>query len=330
MPYDTLAAPASILLGLVLALALLSGCGGEEEPPPAPIEREKDWTPLVDGTKILERVRRICEIGPRPPGSDGIASARIEIAAQLSRAGIASKDIVEQRFTMPTPEPETDGETEFVNLIARLPGKSPQGIAIAAHYDSKLMPGFEFVGANDAASACAAVIEIARYLVDQEKESGEPAPWTTWFVFFDGEEAFKQDWNEAPGHHTYGSRYLAENLEGYPFVALILLDMIGTRDIILAEDTANSDPQLIGIFKETSREILGYNLLARPVPLVDDHLSFKNRVPAIDLIDHAFERSTWWHTAEDVVDLLSARSLEKVTTLVLHALPKVWERFRPR
>ena len=315
------------LVLLLLPLIFLCACGNESEPiPDAVQETEKEWTAIIPGEAILERTRRICEIGARPPGSEGIAQVRLEIKAQLAEVGIRAADVEDQVFTAKTPMPETDGSLEFVNIIAKIPGKSESGVMLAAHYDSKLLPSIDFVGANDAACAVAALIEIAGHLKKQVDASGETPEFTTWFVFFDGEESIKPGWEDAPSDNTYGSRHLASKLDVYPFTAMILLDMIGTENISLAEDTLNSDAGLVGLFQQLSRETFGHNILHRPTPVVDDHAPFKGKIPAIDLIEGQFEQTTWWHTAEDTIDRLSARSLGKVVTLVLKGLPEVEKR----
>ena len=68
-------------------------------------------------------------------------------------------------------------------MVGRLPGARP-AIVIAAHHDTKELPGF--VGANDGAAGTAAVMELARALRGIERPAGAPA---LRFVLFDGEEA---------------------------------------------------------------------------------------------------------------------------------------------
>ena len=55
---------------------------------------------------------------------------------------------------------------------------------LAAHYDTKDLPGF--VGANDGAGGTAAVLEIARALRRAKRPAGAPP---IRFVLFDGEES---------------------------------------------------------------------------------------------------------------------------------------------
>jgi len=337
---------------LFLASLLMVACGESIEegtrPAPPPL-KEKEWKSLVDGKAVLERTRRICALGPRTPGSKGAKAVRAEIEKQLRQAGFEWSQLKRQSFTAKTPDPDAtpdpndktdatfENETRFVNLIAILPGKRKEGIAIAAHYDSKIMDE-PFVGANDAASAVAGVIEVAAGLAREAKD--QPRENSIYFIFFDGEESFRDQWQDPD--NRYGSRHFAEEMKTkgdafeFPITGLILLDMIGSRNIVLADD-GNSDPALRQIFKQRALELFGVPLFRKPPGdvIVDDHVSFKGTpVRVIDLIDVHFTptsyddenyKEPWWHTRNDTLEILDARSLEKVLTLVLTALPEVEE-----
>ena len=59
---------------------------------------------------------------------------------------------------------------------------------------------------------------------------------------------------------------------------------------------------------------------ARP-KIEDDHLPFvKAGVPSVDIIDLEYPQ---WHTAEDTLDAVSARSLQVVGDVVVAALPQI-------
>ncbi|MSR75792.1 MAG: M28 family peptidase [Planctomycetes bacterium] len=308
----------SIMLMLLAAL-LLTACDGKAVPAPTPepAEQEKDWKTTVDGAAVLQRTKRILSWGPRVAGSKGSLGTRLEIKSMLAEVGIAAKDIIEQSFEAKTPNPPTQGKTTFTNIIARIPGRNTRGLALAAHYDSKHFEEFKFLGANDAASSVALVIELVKAEVVRAKTT--PRENTLWLLFFDGEEAYV-DWH-TNNDNTYGSREFVKHLAEYPVRGLVLVDMVGTKNILLADD-ANSSAHLKDILKRTSRDVLGYNLLARPFSAVDDHVPFRDaKVPCVDLIDHAFDTSTWWHTVHDTLENLDQRSLEKVGTMLAAALP---------
>jgi len=58
----------------------------------------------------------------------------------------------------------------MVNLVATIPGRRPERIALATHYDTKLFREFRFVGASDGASSTAAVLELGRVLKARQNE----------------------------------------------------------------------------------------------------------------------------------------------------------------
>ena len=58
----------------------------------------------------------------------------------------------------------------------------------------------------------------------------------------------------------------------------------------------------------------------------DDHMPFlRVGIPAVDIIDFEYggEDSPYWHTAEDTLDKISAKSLKIVGDVVLLSLPKI-------
>src|SRR5690242_7678209 len=130
--------------GLLLALAIAAQ--SVAAPPPR-----------FDSGRAWEHLRQLVALGPRPAGSPGIDQARTYIRRQLSGSGLTATD---QAWGQATPL----GAVHMVNLIARIPGASPNRLVIAAHYDTKRFREFPFVGANDGGSSAAFLIELARVL----------------------------------------------------------------------------------------------------------------------------------------------------------------------
>jgi Zn-dependent M28 family amino/carboxypeptidase len=264
----------------------------------------------------MEHVRAQVALGPRPPGSDAHRQCRQYIRRQLESYGYQVED---DAFTAKTPY----GPIEMHNLIAGKGEIKGDFIALATHFDTKLMEGIEFVGANDAGSSTGLVIELARVLANQE------TPLDYRFIFFDGEEAFIQ-WSTFDG--TYGSRHLARRWHrdgtAAKLRALILLDMVGDKDLDLLKD-ANSTPWLSELFQQTAAEI-GLQDIYAPIGMAveDDHIPFIDiGIPSIDLIDLNYgPNNSYWHTQQDTLDKITPQSLEKVGKLVLAALPKLQAR----
>jgi Zn-dependent M28 family amino/carboxypeptidase len=231
--------------------------------------------------------------------------------AQLKDAGA---QVEEDSFTASTPA----GHIPMTNIIAKYPGTESKIVMVTGHYDTKIEKGFRFVGANDGASSAALLLELARDL------HGRKHALTYWLVFFDGEEAVREEWVDPD--NTYGSRHMVQKLssdgELGRIQAMILVDMIGDADLAIHREK-NSTPALMDtVFAAAHR--LGYTKYFpdSPLDITDDHIPFVNAgVAAVDLIDLDYgPNNSYWHTAKDTVDHCSPQSLTIVGRVVLATL----------
>jgi Zn-dependent M28 family amino/carboxypeptidase len=106
--------------------------------------------------------------------------------------------------------------------------------------------------------------------------------------------------------------------------ALILLDLVGDRQLNFRRE-ANSTDWLVDIIWAAAKK-LGYSqyFLADETPIEDDHIHFlRAGVPAADIIDLDYPA---WHTAQDDLDAVSARSLQIVGDVVLESIPQIESR----
>ncbi len=264
----------------------------------------------LSGERAMEYVRVQVEFGPRPPGSPQSQECREYINRELRSFGYQVED---DAFTTQTPY----GSIQMHNLIARKGSGEKGVIALATHYDTKLMEGIHFIGANDAGSSTGLLLELARVLADSRD------PLDYWFLFLDGEEAFVE-WSTFDS--TYGSRHLAKRWkqEGIaPKIrALILLDMIGDKDLDIWYET-NSTKRLMDLVWDTAKEMGLESILSDiRAPVEDDHISFLDvGIPSVDIIDLNYgPRNSYHHTSEDTLDKVSPESMEKVGNLVLAVL----------
>jgi glutaminyl-peptide cyclotransferase len=269
-----------------------------------------------DSARAFAHLRALVAIGPRPPGSAGIQQARSYVTTQLKDLGLSP---IEQPFEAQTPL----GPMKMVNITVRLPGKRPERVIIGGHYDTKLFREFRFVGASDGGSSAAMLLELARVLKDRER------PLTIELVFFDGEEATLPDWTGTD--HTYGSRHYvaAARKDGSlsAITGMILLDMVGDRNLTIRKET-RSTPWMTAIIWDTARR-LGHQsvFLDESFPVEDDHAAFLDAgIPAVDVIDLDYAQ---WHTADDNLDAVSARSLQIVGDVIVESLPKIVARLHP-
>jgi Zn-dependent M28 family amino/carboxypeptidase len=269
--------------------------------------------PAFDSGRAWEHLRQMVAIGPRPSGSPAIEQTRKYIKEQLSAADLTA---TEQAWDEQTPI----DSVHMVNLIATIPGARKDRIVVAGHYDTKLYRQFRFVGASDGGSSAAFLLELARVLKTRKN------PLTIELLFLDGEEARLPEWHGTD--NTYGSRHyvtLAKRDGSLATLkALVLVDMIGDRDLRMRRDT-NSTPWLTDIlWREAKRQHLDDHFIADSTKIEDDHLPFLAAgVAAVDIIDLDYEA---WHTAADTLEAVSARSLQVVGDVVLGALPEIEKR----
>jgi glutaminyl-peptide cyclotransferase len=263
-----------------------------------------------DSTKAWEHLRQQVSMGPRPSGSAANQQNRDYITKTLAALGLKT---VEQAWTATTPI----GPIKMVNLIATIPGQRTERIVLASHFDTKLFREFRFVGASDGASSTAALLELARVL-----KARPQLPFTIELLFLDGEEA-TGEWKDPD--NTYGSRHYVELARKAGTLkslrALILLDMIGDRQLNIRRET-QSTPWLTDIIWNVAKR-LGHqaSFIAEEMPVEDDHVHFlKAGVPAVDIIDLDYPH---WHTAQDSIENVSARSLQVVGDVVVAALPEI-------
>ena len=302
----------------VLALMLLAcGADAQNRRTPAPSDAPSQARTIAataplkfNSDRAWIDLERQVAFGPRPAGSPALAQTRQYIEMQLKAIDVPYR---EQTFDAMTPA----GVIRMTNVIATIPGRRSERIAIATHYDTKRFAEFKFLGASDAASSTAAVLELARVLTNRRNE------FTIELLFLDGEEAVNTEWRDPD--NTYGSKYYVKAAKEAGTLsslkALILLDMIGDRDLDIRPDS-NSARWLNAIVWGSAAR-LGYSstFIPEPFTVEDDHLPFVEAgVQSIDIIDLDYPQ---WHTAQDDLDHVSARSLQTVGDVVLDALPEI-------
>ena len=311
------------LLPLVLGIALC-GCAQNDAPretPAAPRAQAAapltaaSWpqvtAPKLNADRTFQYAKELCAMGPRPVA--GAAHKKMEdyIVGHLGGAQVED-DRFEQK--------SAQGTYPLRNIVAKFSGTKDGVIVLASHYDTKMIPGF--VGANDGASSTALLLGIADQLRASMK-NGKREGYSVWLAFFDGEEAFGANINDADG--LYGSKHLAQKWQqdgtAKKVKAFILADMIGDKDLDVLRD-ANSAPALLDLIAAAAGQ-LGYqsHFFQETEQMIDDHIAFKDAgVPVADLIDFNYGyQNAFWHTTEDTVDKLSPRSLEIVGNVMLQA-----------
>ena len=287
----------ALLSGLLLAITVVNGMAVD-----------------FSGASALEFTRKAVSFGPRPPASQANKNEQAWINRELQHLGKCQ--VTEDAFSAQTPL----GPMPMKNIIAKFSGTSGRAIVITGHFDTKMFPGRNFVGANDGGASAGLLLEMAR-VINTRSYSDD-----IYLVWFDGEEAIGE-WSATDGLH--GSRHLAKKWSADGTLsrikALVNVDMIGDKDLGIMQVT-NSSPQLLRLVWQIAKE-LGYAqyFLDYAASIEDDHLPFiQQGVNALDLIDFDYgPGNRYWHTDQDTMDKLSAHSFEVVGNVLMELIRRL-------
>ncbi|MCQ2364577.1 MAG: M28 family metallopeptidase [Akkermansia sp.] len=304
----------NVFAALLLGLAALCSCEDKPAPPPAPVQQEQPAAftdaPSFSGDNAYLHTAALCELGPRPSGSEAYARQLGYLETRLTAAGW---QVARDSFSAPNGVP-------MCNLRARFgEGNHTRPVLVSCHIDTKRLPGF--IGADDGASGAGAMLELARVLTAQHPQLAEQVE----FIFLDGEESFGAHMTEQDG--LYGSRHdvarrsAARELPRYQ----INLDMVGGADCAIAVPAYDTSDKMLAQY---AKAILAENLsdsrwTVVPASYRDDHRPYLEAgVDALNLIAD-FRGSTWWHKSGDTMARISSRPLSETGRLCLRLLAQL-------
>lgn len=317
----------AVLVLLVAGLGLAAAFRGQRpeartkmDDPPAAL------TPSpINGPRAFGYLKQICELGPRPAGSEANTKQRQFVAEHFRKLGAVVK---EQPFN--ARDPLSGEPVKMVNLIGSWFPDRKERILITAHYDTRPHPDREpdprrrndpFLGANDGASGVALMMEIAHHLKEL------PTEWGVDLVLLDGEELVY----DRVGEYFLGSKVFARayrsarrsGKQKWSYAGGILLDMVGGKSLDLPREPYSQQfaGRLLGEVWEVAHQ-LGEKAF-RDAPgqaVLDDHLALNDGgIPTIDIIDFSYPQ---WHTASDTPEHCDPASLESVGRVITAWLAK--------
>ena len=279
---------ACLLAGAALAACGGGGAGAAAEPAAG----------RFDARRAFADLRAQVARGPRPAGSEASRALAERLRTRLPRG----------RF-----EAVPGG---LRNVVGVLPGRG-RPVLVGAHYDTKDIPGF--VGANDGAGGVATVLELSRAL----RRGRRACEREIRFLMFDGEEspagspdsAFLRD--GLRGSKAYAAAHADE------LAAVVVVDFVADKDLSIPRE-AGSDERLWRLLRGSARHVGTIDAFPAGTTrgrILDDHTPFADRgVPAIDLIDFDYPP---FHTPEDTLDKVSARSLDRAGEALVEMLRRV-------
>lgn len=248
------------------------------------------------GSAALADIVALAKIGVRQGGSENERLGAELIASRLRSMGY---DPEIREFALP------NGKTSR-NVVARAKGDSSRVILLGAHMDSKRPSP----GANDNASGCAALLEIARNVAGRQHYA------TIEYVFFGNEEMIDSN----PDHHHYGSRHFAKTLspaELKAIDAMISIDMIGTGSTMVSR-TMGIGPRTLSNLLVRRAKAAGVQLSYLRDPSVagwSDHEPFERLGIPVSWIE--WRNDPNYHTARDTADRVIKSRLKRAGQLAL-------------
>ena len=217
--------------------------------------------------------------------------------------------------------------TECQNVLFKLNENKSNIVILGAHYDSRAKATKDPVianrnnpvpGANDGASGCAVLIELAKvFYIEREKLSCQ-----IWFLFFDAEDQGRDnaygidewDWCEGSQKFVSDINYFYDS-DTENFDCMILLDMVGGDNLIFINEQYSTSSLLDEIFSIGRQLGYTYQFPSNPesASIIDDHRAFIGEgIPSVDLIINFWNNPSWsyHHTTEDDIFHISNTSLE--------------------
>ena len=317
-----------VLLSLVFLFVFLTGCGENEENKISKPEFEiqkNDSIPTFDGRNAYAQTKAQVDFGPRNPGSPGHSLALTYLQNELNKYA----DIV---ILQPFSYHGYDEELNLTNIIARFNPSDRNRILICAHWDTRprsehskdsTKRNLPILGANDGASGCGVILELARVLNRRKVNYGID------LVMFDGEDYGKE---HDLDNYCLGSKYYSVHIPDdiYPHFA-ILLDMIGDKNAAFMKE-ANSvqyAPDIVNLVWDMASQLnVSVFNMRRGDAVYDDHVPLNQAgIKAIDIIDEELvgadtpvERRNYWHSDRDTMENISANTLQQVGDVLVYLI----------
>ncbi len=286
----------------------------------------------------LEKTMNWFTAEAHPMGSAAQTKIAHEITENLKQVGWKPKllkfnatvpNFYSEKFGGSQSNAKTTIKIEGINVVAEKKGHAPCTILLGGHYDTKYFKSFKFVGANDGGSSTVLLIELARVLKEQKFHEKSLGACDIVLAFFDGEEAFLNDWFDGENFlgiqdNLYGSREFVKKLKKKngqytynhnPIKLVLILDMIGHKNQYLSI-SHGSDETYSQLFINSAKKI---KISKADFTVEDDHISFLSlNIPSLHIID--WKNTKEWHTSRDTPDIISYEAIANLGETILEFL----------
>ena len=327
---------AILIFGIVIAFVSCGGNGGNQSQ--ASDNRKQHVTvPDFNGDSAYYFVQKQTKFGPRVPQSAAHQQCAEWMVKTLN--GYADK-VYEQDFKTRI----YDGTVyNGKNIIATFNPDAKKRIVVSAHWDSRPYADNDpdeknwhtpIDGANDGASGCGVMMEMARLMKSNRINDNLGVD----FIFFDLEDFGTPKWANEELHNDFswglGSQYWAQNphIFGYAAYYGILLDMVGASDPRFPKEyySLHDAEWVVNKVWRIARD-MGYGDYFKDElgdPINDDHVYVTHYadIPTIDIIHLVGDEDRtscffpYWHTINDNLQHIDKNTLQIVGNVVMNVV----------
>lgn len=288
--------------------------------------------PVFSADSAYLYVKSQVDFGPRVPNTPAHTACGDYFVSTLNRLGA---QVIEQKV-------EVKNYAGLVlnarNIIASYQPENKERILLFAHWDSRPYADHDpdpsnhrtpIDGANDGASGCGVLLEIARQLQQKQPSVGVD------LIFFDAEDwgvpSFETRDSEESGY-CLGSKHwsLHPHVENYTARYGILLDMVGAPDATFYKELYSKRyaSRLLNRVWSAAQDLGfgAYFLNADGGMIEDDHVPVigNRNIPCIDIIHQNQSGDTgfgsFWHTLGDTMEVIDKNTLHAVGQTLLHVI----------
>ena len=278
-----------------------------------------------DGNNAYNLVKVQCDFGPRVPGTPAHSKCAEWLKQQL-------RDYCDSTIVQQAQVTTFDGTTlNIKNLIGIINPDADNRILLLAHWDCRPWADNDpdpakhkepVMGANDAASGVAVLLELARVMNDKKPTVGVDILLTD-----------AEDWgtNNVEESWALGTQYWAKHphVEGYSPRFGILLDMVGAKGAKFSKEIQSMQyaPSVVNEVWDMAQQS-GYGSYFdnnAGGAITDDHIVVNQMgIKCIDIIDMRQGGDTGffdgWHTTGDTLDKIDPTVLKVVGQTVANVI----------
>lgn len=327
-----------ILLGIIIAF--VSCDNGSNKPVQTSTQKNKKKSvvvPAFSGDSAYYFVKTQCDFGPRVPGTTAHQRCAEWFIETLN--GYADTVYVQDFKARVYDGNIFDGK----NIVGSFNPTAKKRVIMAAHWDSRPFADNDpdehnwhtpIDGANDGASGCGVMLEMARVMNNHRIDDNLGVD----FIFFDLEDYGTPKWDEATTHDDLawglGSQYWSKkpHVSDYKAYFGILLDMVGASNARFPKEfySQRDASWVLNKVWRIARE-MGYshnfvNEIGDPIN--DDHIYMIHYagIPTIDMIHlNGDDNRTscfypYWHTVNDNINQIDKSTLQMVGNVLMKVI----------